>query len=194
MKNIIILAALGALFFSSCDGLLPRKISDESDLVEETSNEIKNDDMIEDLEFLQNYGEEADNDVSSLYAEHDLAAMILYDFYTERYFGSGKTASDRYLSTKLRHVLDGISEIESMTGFIILGYDPFICAQDITFREDQIEIERDGSSDWFTFSYGDKKVHLLMIEQNGDYLIDDVKLPNGSTITELYDQEKRNLY
>lgn len=194
-KHGVILLSM-ALLIVSCDGLLPKKISEE-----DTETYNKSDYAIEDEEeiLLTDIDEELppplpddyDNDVSSLYAEHDYGVMTLYEFYSEKYFGDGQYNPERFLSRKLKQAIDGISRLESNTGYLILGYDPFIQAQDLCFSEDQFSVERNGSSDWFTFRYGKTQVQLYLIESNDSYLIDDVKLPSGTTLTKLYEQEKR---
>lgn len=185
-----------ALLIVSCDGLLPKKISDEetedynkSDYAIEDEEEILQTDIDEELP--PPLPDEYDNDVSSLSAEHDYGVMTLYEFYSEKYFGNGQYKPERFLSKKLKRAIDGISRLESKTGYIILDYDPFIQAQDLCFSEDQFTVERNGSSNWFTFNYGKKHVQLYLIESNDGYLIDDVKLPSGTTLTKLYEEEKR---
>lgn len=180
MKNIIIFAALGAMFFSSCDGLLPRKITDgEAEETEETT--------LTDEEF---YSEDYGNDVSTMYAEHDPGLMAVYEFYSEYCFGNGNYNTDRFLSKRLKRALKGILSLEEKTGYVILDCDPFIDAQDVVFGEDDYSVERVGGSDWFEFSYDNTSVRLLVKEEDGEYVIDDVLLSSGKTLVELYDEEK----
>ena len=198
--NLIKLGTLmvAALLFCSCDGLLPKKIDD---------SELDDDEFYDGLEDIEEtiieddcpppYDDDySDNDVSMLYAEHDLGQMSVSSFYSEKYCGNGNSNPERFLSKKLKRALKGISDLESMTGFIILESDPFIDAQDVvgSLRKGKFNVERNGSSDWFTFSYDNVKVKLKVIEEQGDYYIDDVKLPSGKTLTELYEDEKRNAY
>ncbi len=182
MKNIIIIASLGAMLFSSCDGLLPQKINDGE--AEETEEPIKTDEEC--------YSDVYDNDDYTMYAEHDYGLMTVYEFYSERYFGNGKHNAERFLSKGLRKALKGIESIEQKTGYLILDCDPFIDAQDIVFGEDDYSVERVGNSDWFEFSYKNTSVQLLVKEENGEFVIDDVKLSSGKTLTELYEKEKRS--
>lgn len=182
-----IIFPLIALFLTSCDFLLPKKMS--------------NDPTYEDVALLDAeklppspppYGncEETGNDVSMLYAEHDMGVMVVNEFYSEKYFGKERYNYNRFLTDRLKGALNGIRDIERRTGYLILDYDPFIFAQDIVFGEDDFSVKRNGSSNWFTFSYDDTHVQLHLIEENGDYLIDDIKLPSDITITELYAKEK----
>ena len=193
--NLIKLGTLivAALLFCSCDGLLPHKISDDDELYDEDDFDEDDSDYIMDEDF--DYDDDG-NDVSMLYAEHDLGQMTVYSFYSEKYCGNGNTNPERFLSKKLKRALKGISDLESKTGFIILESDPFIDAQDVvgSLRKGKFNVERNGSSDWFTFSYDNVRVKLKVIEEQGDYYIDDVKLPSGKTLTELYEEEKLNAY
>lgn len=180
MKNIIIFATLGSLLFSSCEGLLPRKITDgEAEETEETT--------LTDEEF---YSEDYDNDVSTMYAEHDPGLMTVYEFYSEYCFGNGNYNTDRFLSKRLKRAQKGILSLEGKTGYLILDRDPFIDAQDIVFGEDDYSVKRINESDWFEFSYNNTCVRLLVVEENGEYVIDDVMLSSGKTLTELYEEEK----
>lgn len=196
--NLVKLGTLmvAVLIFCSCDGLLPKKIDDsefddnEIEIIETDYNDLGTIPEPEDFDY------DDDNDVSMLYAEHDLGQMTVYSFYSEKYCGNGNTNPERFLSKKLKRALKGISDLECKTGFIILDSDPFIDAQDVvgSLRKGKFNVERNGSSDWFTFSYDNVKVKLKVIEEQGDYYIDDVKLPSGKTLTELYEEEKRNAY
>lgn len=183
MKKTILIT-LGAILFCSCDGLLPKKITDD---------EIAEEDVIiqTDIEAPPPPYDVYDSDVSMLYTEHDIGEMTLYEFYSEKYFGGGSYRSDRFLSEQLKQAIAGIDKIERKTGYIILDCDPFIDAQDVIFEEDDYKVRRNGGSNWFIFSYGDTEVKILMIEENGEYYIDDVKLSSGETLTELYEKEKR---
>ena len=189
---------VATLLFCSCDGLLPKKIDDNTldddgiEIIEGTTyDELGAPPEPEDFDY-----DDDGNDVSMLYAEHDLGQMTVYSFYSEKYCGNGNNNPERFLSKKLKRALKGISDLESKTGFIILESDPFIDAQDVvgSLRKGKFNVERNGSSDWFTFSYDNVRVKLKVIEEQGDYYIDDVKLASGKTLTELYEEEKLNAY
>ncbi|MCR5192332.1 MAG: hypothetical protein K6D59_03415 [Bacteroidales bacterium] len=173
-KKFWILVVLTTFLFTSCDWLLPHKIADETDELQ-----IEDDDFLEPPEPL-----EEEND------EKDMGIMTLHEFYWERYFYKGENNSNRFLSKRLKSALYGISDLERQTGYIILDSDPFINAQDRCFNENQMSFERIGNSNCYTFSYGSTNVTLYLVEVNGEYYIDDLLLPSGITITELYEREK----
>lgn len=173
MRNRIVMIAMGAMLVCSCDGLLPKKIAD--DTVEEEI--IKTDESLPPEEI-----------------DYKECIMLVHEFYTEKYLGDGSLSPNRFLSRKLRKALEGIGALEYKTGYIILDCDPFINAQDVVggLREGNFTVEPNGFFNSLTFSYDNVHVNLFLTEENGNYYIDDVELPSGKRLTELYEEERLN--
>lgn len=179
-KKLWILVTSAIFLFTSCDWMLPHKIAGKTDGYQ-----------VEDEDYGFSYEDEKpEYNSTTQYSEHNSGEMTLYEFYSERYFSNGENNPDRFLSKRLETALNGISDLERKTGYIILDSDPFINSQDRCFNESQMSFERIGSSDCYTFSNGRTNVTLYMIEDNGKYYIDDILLPSGILITELYEKEK----
>lgn len=181
-----------ALFISSCDELLPRKI-DNSSFDNNDEFVYDNDEFTEEELISENVpNDEPFNNAEdfTINSEYDLGVMTIYEFYAGEYFDNREFQPDRLLSKNLKRALKGIRDLEEQTGFLILDADPFINAQDICFTQNDLIVERNGCSDWFTVRCGDTNVQLYLITENDDYLIDNIKLPGGKTITELYEEER----
>lgn len=195
MRNNLIkieVFVLTVLLFCSCEWLLPHKASEDSSQNEEDYSGI---DFSDDtMEGVYDGKELGDNDEALVYIDHDPCQMTAYAFYHERYCNNDYSKSERFLSKKLKRALKGISDLEQQTGFIILDSDPFIDAQDVvgSLSNCKFDIGRIGSTDWFMFRYDDVKVRLKVAEEQGQCCIDDVMLPSGQTLTEMYEEEKRN--
>lgn len=167
LRSVIAFLLIGSIaFFSSC-GDTSKKNEQGSASVEGITVPTKKDDQ-KVREFLTNF----------------------YNTYKNEGYDDAPRQS--MMSSALRAAITHIREYESQNGDLVLDFDPFIDAQDIVgglySGEFNIDKLNDDDCSWqISYETGIEtvRVALQVVEENGEYKINDVMIGQGNNATSL---------